>query len=220
MSDQPEKKECKHERTWFDRTMCFRADGQERMATICEDCGDDGSRLIADAPKTMGDGPCSNYGPWDKLPIIEAIGAAWASYTAAFGVPPHGGEKSIAGLLEFGFWRALDKWLKEKGWAGPEEWKSMKGDIEFELRQNNRLTREYNEIYKDRESLRQSLSSLSQERDEAVYALRELITRISNSQKHHHGDHNAYHAQIGEEELIHYRACLKSPAPQREGEKA
>ncbi len=53
-----EPKACLHKRTWFDRSMCQRADGVERMADICEDCGDDGSILPTDRPadanKTMG----------------------------------------------------------------------------------------------------------------------------------------------------------------------
>ncbi len=34
-------KPCKHKYTWFDRTICPREDGENRMATICNDCGKD-----------------------------------------------------------------------------------------------------------------------------------------------------------------------------------
>ena len=59
---------CKHESVWFDRSISLRADGTERMADICIQCGAD-----VDAPATPR--------PFRSIAEgIVAVGRAWDGY--------------------------------------------------------------------------------------------------------------------------------------------
>ena len=60
---------CKHTSTWFDRTICLREDGTERMATICDGCGRDTDIPTKICGLHIGKCWCKGIGPTKKDPM-------------------------------------------------------------------------------------------------------------------------------------------------------
>lgn len=138
--DQPEKKEkcsCDY--------PCSTGEGDQER---CSGCG----LLVnpADAPKTMGEGPCI-VTQEDRYTRLRIAGQE-ISCVDNFNGKPHNLDHQRAKEIN----AAILSWLKEKGWAGPEEREREKARVSGYM---EAARRDYFE-------LKQSLSSLSQERDE------------------------------------------------------